>query len=217
MDIWFGNPILYILYILIGGYPDSSARLTRDPATGNSLFGSRAVLGSIPAELTKHPMVRYNNVMAPTEERYREILERLADSSHRNDIQFGTEPNRYNGAQHAGLEFGMTESMPERSGRPEGLEFGESERGTNPTLGDRTGSATCPPRHDSEPVVFVTSTPELVVRQSKPLFDVVKETTGMSSIITSPDSAYVSRPVEPDTTELRMRPASTRPRAKSNL
>jgi len=140
--------------------------------------------------------------MAPTEERYREILERLADSSHRNDIQFGTEPNRYNGAQHAGLEFGMTESMPERSGRPEGLEFGESERGTNPTLGDRTGSATCPPRHDSEPVVFVTSTPELVVRQSKPLFDVVKETPGMSSIITSPDSAYVSRPVEADTTEL---------------
>ena len=50
--------------------------------------------------------------------------------------------------------------------------------------------------------MLVPSTPELVVRQSKSLFDVVKETPGMSSIITSPDSAYVSRPVEPDTTEL---------------
>ena len=62
---------------------------------GNSLFGSRAVPGSIPAELTEHPMVRHNNVTAPTQGRYREIPERLGDSSHRNDIQFGTEPKCY--------------------------------------------------------------------------------------------------------------------------
>jgi len=80
---------------LIGGYPDSSARQTRDPAMENSLFGSGAVPGSIPAELTEHPMVRYNNVTAPTEGRYREIPERFGDSSHRNEIQFRTEPKRY--------------------------------------------------------------------------------------------------------------------------
>jgi len=96
---------------------------------GNSLFRSRAVPGSNPAELTEHPMVRYNNVTAPTEGRYREIPERFGDSSHCNDIQLKTDPKRYNGAQHAGLEFDMTESMSERSGRPEGLKFGESERG----------------------------------------------------------------------------------------
>ena len=62
---------------------------------GNSLFGSRALPGSIRAELTEHPMVRYNNVTAPTEERYCEIPERLGDSSHRNDIQFGTETKGY--------------------------------------------------------------------------------------------------------------------------
>ena len=126
---------------------------------GNSLFGSRAVQGSNPAELTEHSMMRYNNVTARTEERYREIPERFGDNSHRNDIQFGTKPKRYNGSQHAGLEFGLTESMSERSGRPEELEFGESERGTNPTIGDRTDSPTCPPRYDSEPVVLVPSTP----------------------------------------------------------
>ena len=82
------------------------------------------------------------------------------------------------------------------------MEFSESERDTIPTVGGRSDSATCPLRYDSKPVVLVPSTPELVVRQSKPLFDVVKETPGMSSIITSPDSAYVSRPVEADTTEL---------------
>ena len=69
--------------------------MTRDPAMENSLFGSRAVPGNIPAELTEHPMVRYNYVTAPTEEIYREIPERLGDSSHRNDIQFGTETKGY--------------------------------------------------------------------------------------------------------------------------
>jgi len=63
---------------------------------GNSLFGSRAMPGSNAAELTEHPMVRYNSVTAPTEGRYREIPERFGDSSHRNDIQlFRTEPKRY--------------------------------------------------------------------------------------------------------------------------
>ena len=62
---------------------------------GNSLFGSRAVPGNIPGEVTEHPMVRYNSVTAPTEGRYREIPERFGDSSHRNDIQFRTEPKRY--------------------------------------------------------------------------------------------------------------------------
>jgi len=46
--------------------------MTRDPAMG-TLFGSRAVPGNIPGEVTEHPMVRYNNVTAPTEVIYREI------------------------------------------------------------------------------------------------------------------------------------------------
>ena len=58
-------------------------------------FNSHAVPGSIPAELTERLMVRHNNVTAATEERYHEIPERLGDSSHRDDIEYATEPKRY--------------------------------------------------------------------------------------------------------------------------
>ena len=44
-------------------------------------------------------------------------------------------------------------------------------------------------------------TPEARVRQTEPLFGVVMETPAVSPIV-SPDSAYLSRPAEPDTTKV---------------
>jgi len=52
-----------------------------------------------------------------------------------------------------------------------------------------------------EPVILVTDAPEARIRQTEPLFGVVMETPPVSPIV-SPDSAYISRPPEPDTTKV---------------
>jgi len=49
--------------------------------------------------------------------------------------------------------------------------------------------------------ILVPDTPEARVRQTEPLFGVVRETPAVSPIV-SPDSAYKSRPAEPDTTKV---------------
>ena len=79
---------------------------------------------------------------------------------------------RYNGALRVGPEFGITEC----------------------TTRD-------PSRHNGEPAILVPDTPEARVRQTEPLFGVVMETPAVSPIV-SPDSAYISRPAEPDTTKV---------------
>ena len=83
-----------------------------------------------------------------------------------------SERERYNGALRVGPEFGITEC----------------------TTRD-------PSRHNGEPAILVPDTPEARVRQTEPLFRVVMETPAVSPIA-SPDSAYISRPAEPDTTKV---------------
>ena len=61
------------------------------------------------------------------------------------------------------------------------------------------------PKQGDEPRVLVAMTPEVQLRQPTSLFGTVAETPPM---MTSPDSAYGSRSVEPDATEV-MTPAAT--------
>jgi len=56
--------------------------------------------------------------------------------------------------------------------------------------------------------VLVPETPDGAIRLPKPLFGVVPKTPVMTLLFASPDSAYVSRHVDPDNTESRM-PAVT--------
>jgi len=78
---------------------------------------------------------------------------------------------RYNGALHVGPEVGIAESMTED-----------------------------PLRQNGELTTLAPDTPETIVRHVKPLFGIVEKTPDVSPIA-SPDSAYVSRPAEPDTTK----------------
>ena len=74
-----------------------------------------------------------------------------------------------------------------------------------PNVGPEFGRTECttrdPSRHNGEPAILVPDTPEARVRQTEPLFGVVMETPAVSPIV-SPDSAYISRPAEPDTTKV---------------
>jgi len=63
------------------------------------------------------------------------------------------------------------------------------------------------PKHDSVNVLL-PETPDGAIRLAKPLFGVVPKTPVMTHLFASPDSAYVSRHVYPDDTELKL-PAVT--------
>jgi len=64
------------------------------------------------------------------------------------------------------------------------------------------------PKQDSQPNILVPETPDRASRLPKPLFSVVEETPEMTSLFASPDSAFESRPVDPDDTEWKT-PATT--------
>jgi len=57
------------------------------------------------------------------------------------------------------------------------------------------------PKQDSQPNIFVPETSDGASRLPKPLFSVVEETPEMTSMFASPDSAFESRPVDPDDTK----------------
>jgi len=59
------------------------------------------------------------------------------------------------------------------------------------------------PKHDSVNVL-VPDTPDGAIRLQEPLFGVVPETPVMTPLFGSLDSAYVSRHVDPDDTELKL-------------
>jgi len=66
--------------------------------------------------------------------------------------------------------------------------------------GDRAESL---PKHDGSANVLVPETPDKAMQLSKPLFGVVPETPEKTSLFDSPDSAYMSRPMDPDHAELK--------------
>ena len=56
------------------------------------------------------------------------------------------------------------------------------------------------PGYDDSPSLFVPETPEGAALVTRQLFGAVEESPGMTP--SSPDSAYASRPMEPDATQL---------------
>jgi len=110
----------------------------------------------------------------------------------------GAEPGRASKARG-----GLTESPMERD-----YDATEADRERHngalrvgPEFG-RTECTTRDPLRNGEPAILEPDTPEARVRQTEPLLGVVMETPAVSPVV-SPDSAYISRPAEPDTTKVQ--------------
>jgi len=181
-----------------GTYPDSIVRLAHAPLTmGNILFGDdsrsnhdRKDRSDKEATEAECPMVRstiHRSIQSERSERGPKSVEETGppgndrgdNRSSRMELVID-----YNGAQRVG---------PERFRYIE-TESGEGQFGSE-VVGGRS--------RDSKPDVFVPMTPEVGLRWApKSLFGETEAIPGESTIAASPDSAYVSRPVEPDTAEV---------------
>ena len=77
-----------------------------------------------------------------------------------------------------------------------------TQRGADVESAKKRDGAENLPKQDCQPNILVSETPNGAIRLPKPLFGVV-ETSEMTSLFASPDSAYASRPVDSEDTELR--------------